>query len=134
MGYTCRRVVRFFSDVRNGSSVHGYARGRINRRTSNFNYNLNDAIDSLVTEVAQSLNPTLRRYPISGWRGERIMNLHRGRCIRARTIPSYQERVFFSRATHRSHQSAFNLRDFDSRFKRALTLKFIQSILEKYHS
>ena len=43
----------FFSstDARNGSRVHGH----INRRTSNLNYNLNDAIDSLATEVAQSL-------------------------------------------------------------------------------
>lgn len=44
-------------------------RGRINRRTSNFNYNFNDAIDSLVTKVAQSLNPTLRRYPINEEKG-----------------------------------------------------------------
>jgi len=57
MGYLSRCVIRFLfqaQDARNGSCVHGH----INRHTSNLNYNLNDAIDSLATEVAQSLNPT----------------------------------------------------------------------------
>jgi len=55
------RVSSVFFEHKMHVTVHAYiymdTRGRINRRTSNLNYNLNAVIDSLVIEVIAIVKP-----------------------------------------------------------------------------